>query len=79
MPAPPSVTASWTRSPAQGVFRKDGEYWTVGWKDRPLRLKDSKGFAYLAHLLRHRTTEVHALDLVGGIARHREDDDAGRL
>ncbi len=61
----------------QGVFRKDGEYWTVGWKDRPLRLKDSKGFAYLAHLLRHPRTEFHALDLVGGLARHREDEDAG--
>jgi tetratricopeptide (TPR) repeat protein len=64
---------------AQGVFRKDGEYWTVGWKERPLRLKDSKGFAYLAHLLRHPTTEFHALDLVGGLARHREDDDAGEM
>src|SRR5262245_19289493 len=69
MASPPRV--------AQGVFRKDGEYWTVGWKDRPLRLKDSKGFAYLAHLLRHPTTEFHALDLVGGLARHREEDDDG--
>ncbi|MEW6272386.1 MAG: AAA family ATPase [Thermodesulfobacteriota bacterium] len=78
MPSPPSVTASSARSPAQGVFRKDGEYWTVGWKDRPLRLKESKGLAYLALLLRHPTTEFHVLDLVGGLARHREDDDAGR-
>src|SRR5262245_5796273 len=69
MASPPSV--------AQGVFRKDGEYWTVGWKDRPLRLKDSKGLAYLAHLLRHPTAEFHALDLVGGLARHRQDDEAG--
>src|SRR5262245_22584348 len=69
MTSPPSV--------AQGVFRKDGQYWTVGWKDRPLRLKDSKGFTYLAHLLRHPTAEFHALDLVGGLPRHREDDEAG--
>ncbi len=62
--------------PAQAVFRKEGEYWTVGWKDRPLRLKDSKGFSYLAHLLRHPTTEFHALDLVDGLTGHREDDDA---
>lgn len=78
MESPPSATASPRREPAQGVFRKEGEYWTVGWKDHPLRLKDSKGFAYLAHLLRHPTTEFHALDLVGGIDRHREDDAAGR-
>src|SRR5258706_9307320 len=76
MTPPPSVASS-TAQPAQGLFRKDGEYWTVGWKDRPLRLKDSKGFAYLVHLLRHPTTEFHALDLVGGLARHREDDEAG--
>src|SRR6185503_9533396 len=69
MASPPSV--------AQGVFRKDGEYWTVGWKHRPLRLKDSKGFTYLAHLLRHPTAEFHALDLVGGLGRQREDDEAG--
>jgi len=61
---------------AQGVFWKEGEYWTVGWRDRPLRLKDSKGFVYLAHLLRHPTTEFHALDLVGGLAGHGGDGDA---
>jgi hypothetical protein len=61
----------------QAIFRKDGEYWTVGWKDRPLRLKDSKGLAYLGHLLRHPSTEFHALDLVGGLARHADDDGGG--
>jgi tetratricopeptide (TPR) repeat protein len=69
MPSPPSA------APAQAVFRKDGEYWTVGWRNHPLRLRHSKGCTYLAHLLRHPTAEFHALDLVGGFARHREDDD----
>src|SRR5882672_9583753 len=78
MAPPPSIAPS-TAKPAQAVFRKDGEYWTVGWRDRPFRLKDSKGFTYLAHLLRHPTVEFHALDLVGGLARHRDDDDAGGL
>jgi predicted ATPase len=72
--APPSSVGSPSATAAQAVFRKEGEYWTVGWKGRPFRLKDSKGLAYLAHLLRHPTTEFHALDLVGGLARHREDD-----
>src|SRR5262245_18046053 len=75
MAPPPSIAPSMTK-PAQGVFRKEGEYWTVGWRDRPVRLKDSKGFTYLAHLLRHPTVEFHALDLVGGLARTREADDA---
>ena len=74
---PPNVDVR--SRPAPGVLRKEGEYWTVGWKDRPLRLKDSKGLAYLAHLLRHPGTEFHALDLAGGIGRHRDDDEAARV
>jgi tetratricopeptide (TPR) repeat protein len=58
----------------KGVFRKDGEYWTVGHRGNSFRLKDSKGLGYLAHLLRHPTVEFHVLDLVGGIASHREED-----
>jgi len=73
--APPSGSLPRRRA-SQGIFRKDGEYWTVGWEERVFRLKDAKGFAYLAHLLRHPATEFHALDLVGGIAHHREDDES---
>jgi hypothetical protein len=40
-------------SSENGIFRKEGEYWTVGYGKRAFRLKDTKGFAYLAHLLRH--------------------------
>jgi predicted ATPase len=36
--------------------------------NRAFRLKNTKGFAYLAHLLRHPGTEFHVLDLAGGIA-----------
>ena len=55
--------------PAQkGVFRKEGEYWTVGYGGKAFRLKDTKGLGYLAHLLRHPGAEFHVLDLVGGIA-----------
>src|SRR5216684_1780803 len=52
----------------QGIFRKEGEYWTVGYGNRALRLKDTKGFAFLAHLLRHPSTEFHVLGLAGGVA-----------
>jgi hypothetical protein len=27
---------------ANGIFRRDGEYWTVGYRNRPFQLKDSK-------------------------------------
>ncbi len=52
----------------KGVFRKEGEYWTVGYAGNSFRLKDTKGLGYLAHLLRHPGTEFHVLDLAGGIA-----------
>ncbi|MGC2495763.1 AAA family ATPase [Candidatus Binatus sp.] len=61
----------------RGVFRKEGEYWTVGSAAKPFRLKDTRGLGYIAHLLRHPGTEFHVLDLAGGIAGHREDDESG--
>ena len=65
--------------PAQkGVFRKEGEYWTVGYGGKAFRLKDTKGLGYLAHLLRHPGAEFHVLDLVGGIAGQREEDETSQ-
>jgi hypothetical protein len=50
------------------VLRKEGEYWTVGYAGTEIRLKDTKGLAYIARLLRCPGIEVHALDLVRGDA-----------
>src|SRR6266850_6894637 len=61
-----------------GIFRKEGEYWTIGFAGNAFRLKDTKGLGYLAHLLRHSAVEFHVLDLVGGIAGERDEDEAGR-
>jgi hypothetical protein len=61
-----------------GVFRKEGEFWTVGYGARSSRLKDSKGLGYLAHLLRHPASEFHVLDLAGGIAGQGGDDETGQ-
>ena len=64
--------------PQKGIFRKEGEYWTVGYGGKSFRLKDTKGLGYLAHLLRHPAVEFHVLDLVGGIAgQHDEDETSG--
>ncbi len=65
-------------STQKGVFRKEGEYWTVGYGGNAFRLKDTKGLGYLAHLIRHPAIEFHVLDLVGGIAGQHDDDEAGR-
>src|SRR5216683_188732 len=62
----------------QGVFRREGEYWTVGYVGNAFRLKDTRGLGYVAHLLRHPAVEFHVLDLFGGIASRREEDESNR-
>jgi hypothetical protein len=66
------------RAVQKGLFIKEGEYWTVGYGQNSFRLKDSKGPGYLAHLLRHPGVEFHVLDLAGGIAGRRDDDETGQ-
>src|SRR5260370_40137222 len=63
-------------SPEHAIFRKEGEYWTLGHGDKSFRLKDTKGLGYLAHLLRHPGVEFHVLDLAGGIARQQDKYEA---
>src|ERR1700689_1994535 len=65
--------ASAVRYAQTGVFRKEGEYWTVGYGGNSFRLRDTKGLGYLAHLLRHPGAEFHVLDLAGGIAGQRDE------
>src|SRR5713101_5973091 len=67
-----------TSLPEQAIFRKEGEYWTVGRGGNSFRLKDTKGLGYIAHLLRHPGVEFHVLDLAGGIAGRRDDDEAAQ-
>jgi pimeloyl-ACP methyl ester carboxylesterase/class 3 adenylate cyclase len=45
------------------VFRRDGEYWTVGYRGLVVTLRDSKGLHDLARLLAEPGCEVHVLDL----------------
>src|ERR1700722_15784629 len=63
------------RTAQKGIFRKEGEFWTVGYGGKSFSLKDTKGLGYLAHLLRHPAAEFHVLDLVGGIAGQHDDDE----
>ena len=64
--------------PVRAIFCKEGEYWTVGRVGNTFRLKNTKGLCYLAHLLRHPTVECHVLDLAGGVAGQRDDDETGQ-
>src|SRR5262249_14178994 len=70
----PSVANRDIRSGGTGMFRKEGEYWTISYGGHVVRLKDTKGVAYLAFLLRHPGAEYHALAVVGGSAIHSPED-----
>ena len=48
---------------SDAVFYMEGDYWTVAYKGETWRLKDSKGFHYIAYLLGHPGEEIRALDL----------------
>ena len=48
---------------ARPLIRREGDYWTIAYEGRTFRLKDTKGLAYLAELLRSPAREFFALDL----------------
>ena len=56
----PSATGA-----ATGVFRRDGDYWTIALDGDAVRMKDAKGIGYLARLLQRPGQELHAVDLAG--------------
>src|ERR1700687_3825863 len=77
-PARTDDLSAGVRSAQKGIFRREGEYWTVGYGAKAFRLKDTRGLGYLAHLLRHPAVEFHVLDLFGGIASQREEDETSQ-
>jgi tetratricopeptide (TPR) repeat protein len=64
LPLPSESTEQSTLARIEAVFRREGDYWTVEYDGKTSRLKDAKGFHYLAHLLAHPGEEIRALDLV---------------
>jgi len=45
-------------------FRREGDYWSIVFEGRTVRMRDLKGMRYLARLLAHPGREFHVLDLV---------------
>ena len=66
VPAPAAEVSAETSVPSASaaIFRRDGDFWTVGYEGSVMRLKDARGVFYLAHLLRYPGREMHAMDLV---------------
>ena len=62
-------------------FRREGDYWSVVFEGRTVRVRDLKGMRYLAHLLAHPGREFQALDLVaaesGNVAPVERDQAVG--
>jgi tetratricopeptide (TPR) repeat protein len=48
----------------ENVFRRDGEYWTVTFAGRTVRLKDAKGLHDIAALVARPGLEIHVADLI---------------
>ena len=46
------------------IFRREGDSWELGYGGAEVRLKDSKGLRYIAHLLRHPGRGFPATELV---------------
>jgi hypothetical protein len=61
--------------PAHGTFRRDGALWTLGWDGTSVRLRDAKGLADIATLLRFPGRQVRAAELAAaeGGERSRAD------
>jgi len=52
------------------IFRREGDYWSVVFEGRTVRVRDLKGVRYLAELLAHPGREFHVLDLVAAETGH---------
>ena len=63
-------------APEGRLFRRDGDFWTIGREAGAFRLRDSIGLRCLAELLRHPQREFLALELV---CAARGDAENGRL
>jgi tetratricopeptide (TPR) repeat protein len=62
------------------LFRREGDYWTVFFEGRTVRIRDLKGMRYLRRLLSSPGQEVHVLDLVAAeTGTEAQTGDAGEL
>jgi len=59
----PPVARDQERRTRKGVFRKEGEFWTIEYDGVVCRLKDIKGLHHLAYLLSHPGQEFPAHEL----------------
>ena len=59
---------------AGDTFRKEGDFWTLIFQRRILRLKHSNGLVFIGHLLQHPERDFHVAQLVALLPATRTDD-----
>ena len=74
--APAAAAVASLKPPSERIFRLEGEYWSIHYEGQSIRMKDSKGLRYIAHLLRYPDREFHALDLFATVNVVERDDGA---
>jgi hypothetical protein len=72
-----SSLAQPSAQPSGKIFRREGEYWTIGDQGLLFRLRNTKGFRYTAYLLRHPGREFHVVDLVAAVEGTRQQSETG--
>jgi AAA ATPase domain len=83
VPGPQPLTQ--TNHIPERTFRREGEYWTICYEGRVIRIKHAKGLAYIAHFLAHPGREFHVTELVaffngvsGGMVNAKSIDEFSR-
>jgi tetratricopeptide (TPR) repeat protein len=54
-------------SKVAGTFRREGEFWTISYRDATFRLKDAKGLHYIVYLLARPGQRIHVHDLMEAV------------
>jgi tetratricopeptide (TPR) repeat protein len=65
------------QSERANIFRREGDYWSVTFDGRTVRVRDLKGMRYVARLLSDPGREYHVLDLVAAERVDGPVDDRG--
>jgi pimeloyl-ACP methyl ester carboxylesterase len=72
-PHPDSAKVPSASEAVEGVFRKEGEFWTIASWGEVCRLKDVRGLAYISYLLGHPGEEFHVLSLASKAGGAQDD------
>jgi hypothetical protein len=77
-PRPTPAEGAPVERPSGGIFRREGDYWTVVFDGGTVRVRDLQGMRYLARLLAEPGREYHVLDLVAAETGRGTQADDGR-